>query len=68
MFCALPVTAPPKVKAGRVVVHEGTEEPLVTKTEEAANAAPETAPVAEVYGTEEGVAEMVRFVVEAVAK
>ena len=68
MFCALPVTAPPKVNAGSVVVKLGTLEPLVTSMEEAARDAPESAPVAEVYGTLEGIAETVRFVVLAVPK
>ena len=68
MFWLPPVTAPPKVKAGSVVVQLGTDEPLVTKIEEAASEAPETAPVAEVYGTDDGAPEMVRSVVLAVPK
>src|SRR3989338_559576 len=68
MFCEPPVTAPQRVNAGSVVVQLGTDEPLVTKIEEAASPAPETAPVAEVYGTDDGAPEMVRLVVLAVSK
>ena len=56
------------MKAGRVVVNDGTEEPFVTRMEEAAREAPETAPVAEVYGTAEGIPDTVKFVVLAVPK
>ena len=40
--CELPVIAPPKVKAGRVVVQAGTDELLVTRTEDAAVVSPWT--------------------------
>src|SRR3990167_10390454 len=68
MFCEPPVTAPPSVNAGSVVVQLGTDEPLVTKMDEAASEVAETAPVALVYKVPDGALEIVRFVVLAEPK